>query len=279
MIRFTVEPGEGGRVDLVLQQRYPNTTRKLLAGHFADRQVLVDGAVAKKGTRVGPGSIIELRSPPPEPDALRAVPEADAPLSVLHEDAALIAIDKPAPMPSHPLRLGETGTAANAIVARYPECAGVGDDPRESGLVHRLDTETTGVLVAARTRAAWDVLRDDFTAGRVRKQYLALVAAAITDGSSDEPIGNLEARTAWTVARTDGAHTLLRVTPNTGRMHQIRIHLAQAGAPILGDTRYAGPVAPAGTAGHCLHAHRLELTHPSTGEPLALEAPPPAWAR
>jgi len=277
MIRFTVEPGETGRVDRVLARRFPGTTRALLARFFADRQVRVDGAVAKKGTQVRAGAVVELAAEPPTPDDLRAVPEPDAPLAVLYEDADLIAIDKPPATATHPLRPGERGTAANALVARYPECAGLGDDPRESGFAHRLDTDTTGALVAARHREAWDALRDSFRSGRVTKEYLALVGGELADtGSCDEPIGNLEARTSWTVERRIGRYSLVRCVARTGRMHQIRIHLAALGAPIVGDRRYGDAAGPALLTGHFLHAAALELPHPSSGERLRIDAPLPA---
>jgi 23S rRNA pseudouridine1911/1915/1917 synthase len=257
--RFTVEAGEAGRADLVLQRRFPATTRKLLTAFFADKQVLVDGHVAKKGTRLRAGAVVELRSDPPTPDDLRAVADPAAPLDVLYEDDDLIAVNKRASTPSHPLARGETGTAANAIVARYPECAGLGDDPRESGLVHRLDAETTGVLVAARNRAAWEALRAAFTAGRVTKHYLALVEGAVDDGESWEPIGDLDAHTRWTVDRRLGELTLLRC------------------APVTGDTRYgSGAAPPAPLDGQFLHAERLELPHPTRGDRITFEAPLPA---
>ena len=278
MTRFTVEVDEAGRADRVLQKRFPDATRTLLSRYFAARQVIVDGAIAKKGTHVPAGAVVELRSPPPTPQDLLAVPEPDAPLDVLYEDADLVAINKAPATPTHPLAPGERGTAANALVARYPECAGVGDDPRESGFVHRIDTNTTGVLVAARNRGAWDALRAAFRAGDVHKHYLALVLGEVSEpGGSDEPLGNLEARTSWTVERSAGRYTLLRCVARTGRMHQIRIHLANAGNPIVGDAEYGDGSAPPGElTGHFLHATSIDIPHPKHGDRLVIEAPLPA---
>jgi len=278
MIRFTVGPCEAGRADLVLQRRFPASTRTLLARFFADRQVRVDGTIAKKGTRVRDGAVVELASEPPCPDDLRAIADPDSALEVLYEDADLVAIAKPAATPTHPLARDERGTAANALVALYPECIGLGDDPRESGFVHRLDADTTGAMVAARNRAAWDALRAAFAAGQVGKEYLALVVGQVdAPAGTDEPIGNQEARTSWTVERALGPYTLLRCAARTGRMHQIRIHLAGAGLPIVGDERYgAGTGAPAELVGHFLHAARLDLPHPRRGDRLVIEAPLPA---
>ncbi|RMH43132.1 MAG: RluA family pseudouridine synthase [Deltaproteobacteria bacterium] len=268
MIRFVVTSDEAGRIDRIVQRRYPYASRRTLARYFADGNVRVDGAVARKGTCVAAGAVIDLRAPPPAPDDLRPVADGGAPLAVLYADADLVAVAKPAGMPSHPLAAGETGTVANALVARFPDCAGVGDDPREAGLIHRLDTGTTGVLVAARSAAAWRRLRAAMTDGRARKHYLALVAGAARDGEASSPIRGQPAHTAWSVVRRVGEWTLLACTPTTGRMHQIRIHLSRAGHPIVGDVRYGGP--PAGLVGHFLHAARLVLP----GRP-PIEAPMP----
>ncbi len=119
----------------------------------------VDGARARKGDRVAAGARVTLREQPAVGDALAPAAQPELPLDVLHLDATLVAVCKPAGPPSHPLRAGETGTLANALVARFPECAGAGRDPREAGLVHRLDRGTSGVLVAARDPGTWQSLR------------------------------------------------------------------------------------------------------------------------
>ncbi len=273
MTHFTVEPGEVGRIDRVIQARFPGASRRQLARLFRDGHVRIDGRVAKKGATVTAGAEVVIDAEVPTPESLPPTPTPDAPLVVLHEDARIVAIDKPAGTPSHPLRAGEVGTVANALVARYPECAGVGDDPREAGLAHRLDRDTTGVIVAARDADAWRHLRDAFSFGQVRKQYLALVAARVTEpGESSDDIGGQPAHTDWFVDRAVGDFTLLRVVAHTGRMHQVRVHLARAGYPIVGDTRYGGP--PADT-GCMLHASLVDLPHPDGGR-VTIEAPLPA---
>ncbi|MEZ4366126.1 MAG: RNA pseudouridine synthase [Kofleriaceae bacterium] len=203
----------------------------------------------------------------------------------LLERDELIAVCKPAGMPSHPLRAGERGTAAGGIVAWYPECAGVGVDPREAGLVHRLDGDTTGVLVAARDQATWEELRAAFGRGAVHKTYLALTAgaprrlrcdAALSQRGArvvvDEADG-LPASTSFEVLAESEGLAWVRCTAHTGRMHQVRAHLAACGAPLVADLRYGGPPDPQ-LATFVLHA--AELTLPRPDGPLAITAPLPA---
>jgi 23S rRNA pseudouridine1911/1915/1917 synthase len=219
---------------------------------------------------------------------------ADAGLivNVLYADEALVAIDKPAGIPSHPLRAGELGTAANAIVARFPECADASPDPREGGLVHRLDNDTSGVLVAARSRAAWTALRAALGEPTCEKTYLAEVAGDPEAGASTAAIGRvgrrggrvrldggrrpLPAHTTWRVVERRGVTALLEVRLHAGRAHQVRAHLASAGLPIVGDATYGDASAAPGPL-H-LHAASIAFRHPLTGAPLLLDAPAPAWA-
>jgi len=193
-------------------------------------------------------------------------------------------LDKPAGIPSQPLRAGELGTAANFLAARYPECAAIGDDPRDGGLVHRLDIGTSGVLIAARTPDAYRRLRDAFGTGQVEKHYLALVDGRPVSRESDAPLvqrGNhvavdhtdgLAAYTQFIVERASASHALVRCIARTGRMHQVRAHLAHVGAPITGDALYGGAALP-GHAGFYLHASRVVL--PDATIDAALEAPLP----
>src|ERR1700674_5333087 len=145
---------------------------------IAEDRVRVDGKRAPKGQPVGPGARIAVQLPPPD----QPVPQPELPIRIVHADSHLVVADKPAGMPSHPLKPGETGTAANALVGRFPELAQVGPSPREGGLVHRLDTDTSGLLLAARTEAAHALLRAQFIARSVEKGYLALVAGELHAG-------------------------------------------------------------------------------------------------
>jgi len=283
-VKITADAGD--RADKVLARHFPDVGRRRLAELFDDGCVRIAGRRARKGDRVAAGDVLELTREPLAGDALRPAPddEAAARLAILLERAELVVVAKPAGMPSQPLRAGERGTAANGIAARFPECAALGDDPRDGGLVHRLDIGTSGALVAARTAAAYRALRDAFGAGAVDKQYLAITDGRPVARECDAPLvqrgrraavdhtEGLDAHTAFTVERAAGAHALVRCAARTGRMHQVRAHLAYVGAPITGDALYGGAPLP-GFDGFFLHAARIAL--PLAGAPLAVEAPEP----
>lgn len=260
--------------------------------------VRVDGRREKKGLRVRAGQVVEVAE---------AVPERrpEIALELLYEDADLVAVNKPAGVSSQSLVPGETGSMASALVARFPECAGASDDPREGGLGHRLDRETTGVLLAARNREAWRALREVLGGGS-EKTYLAEVTGApFAPRESpfvrrepgrwvvEAPIGRtgrrgakvqvgggrqpLEARTElW--ALEERAHTtLVEAHLQRGRAHQVRAHLAHLGHPVVGDHVYGTEMSP--SDGLRLHALAVALPHPKNGRPLRIEAPPPPWAK
>jgi 23S rRNA pseudouridine1911/1915/1917 synthase len=281
----------GQRVDLFVGERLSLSRNRLKALFEADA-VRVDGRKAKKGVALSAGQkvVVEL-----EAAAAGAVADASLSLTVLFEDEALIAIDKPAGVPSQPLQPNETGTVANALVARWPELAGVGDDPREAGLCHRLDVETSGVLLAAKTKEAWATMRGAFSEpGGVDKRYLALVRGPLADeGEIDLPLVHAgdhvrpalsgddarPARSAFVVLRRSGASSLVEVRLFTGVLHQVRAHLAAIGAPIIGDTRYGGR-AHTGLDRFFLHAASLTFPHPTSQRTTRIESPlPEALAR
>jgi 23S rRNA pseudouridine1911/1915/1917 synthase len=315
--RVTVTAEQAGlRVDHVVAAAIPGLAVSRARRLITAGAVRVDGRVAKKGEQVQAGQIVEIDDAPATgPVEAPVEPDPSVEVAWLHVDEALVAISKPAGVPSHPLKTGELGTAANAIVARFPECAAASPDAREGGLGHRLDNETSGVLLAARSRAAWDGLRAALSAPSCQKTYLAEVVGVPPEaGVETAPIGRagrrggrvrvgagrqpLSARTEWEVVERRGATTLVRARLHAGRAHQVRAHLAAAGFPILGDPIYKradevggggggragravpggdGPAASAAPGLH-LHAHTVALAHPTTGAPLLIEAPPPAWA-
>jgi 23S rRNA pseudouridine1911/1915/1917 synthase len=289
-VKLTVTTGTADRADKVLARHFPAIGRRRLAELFDDGCVRLGGRRVRKGDRIAPGDVLELSREPLAGDALRPAPDPAAAehLAILALRADLVVVAKPAGMPSQPLRAGELGTAANGIAARFPECAAIGDDPRDGGLVHRLDIGTSGALIAARTEAAYRALRAAFGAGTVDKQYLAITDGRPVARECDAPLAQrgrravvdhtegLPAHTVFAVERVSGAHALVRCTARTGRMHQVRIHLAHTGAPITGDTLYGG--APlAGEDGFFLHAARIAL--PALGPPdapaITVEAPEP----
>jgi 23S rRNA pseudouridine1911/1915/1917 synthase len=285
---FTVPPdGAGKRLDAVVGAalKLPRARLKQL---FDAGAVRVDGRKAKKGDDAKPGARVEVLLP----DSAQAlVPAPELPLLVLHEDSSLLFLDKASGVPSHPLEPGESGTLANALSARYPEVAQAALDEREGGLCHRLDIETSGVILAARTRAAWTAMREAFTGREVDKRYLALVNGPIADeGEIDLPLIHAgdrvrpavdakekarEALSRFTVLARTGTSSLVEVQILTGVLHQVRAHLAAIGSPIVGDALYKGPSDPGLPHRFFLHARTLSVTHPVTGKRLLIKSPLP----
>jgi 23S rRNA pseudouridine1911/1915/1917 synthase len=287
--RFTVR--EGGRADRVLAAELPEVGRRTLADAFAAGRVRLGGARLKKGSLLSPGQVLEVEGELVPATSAPPVPEPERPLELLHVDEGLVVVNKPAGWPTHPLRPGELGTVASAVVARFPECATASLEAREGGAAHRLDGGTTGCLLFARTRAVHEGLRAAFHAGQVDKSYLALVVGAVSSaGELDAAIAQrggravvcddddaLPAITRFVPRERLGELTLLECSMVTGRMHQVRVHLAQLGTPVLGDALYgiSGANLPA-VDGHFLHASRLGFVHPVTRARVVVEAPLPA---
>lgn len=275
-------------------------TRSQAKSWIDDGRVLVDGRARKAGHPLAGGESIEV-SPPSERSA-RPLAE-DLPLAVLYEDDALLAIDKPAGMVVHPAPGSWSGTLVNALVHRGAVSAPVDED--RPGIVHRLDKETSGVLVVAKTPQAHHALARAFHDREVKKTYLALVLGVpgVAEGTLDWSIGrhpherkrmSVRARSGARAARTHfrvlerfGTLALVELHPETGRTHQLRVHLAALGHPVLADPLYGsrkGRALPARGAGadfarQALHASTLELRHPTSGAPLRLHAALPGDMR
>ena len=246
--------------------------------------VLVDGAAVPKRHAVAVGERVVVRAAPPE-----AEPDVpDATFAVAYEDEHLLVVDKPAGVVVHPARGHSAGTLVQALAGRV---AG-GDDPRRPGIVHRLDRDTSGLLVVARTEAAHAALKDMLRRRGVTREYLALVEGrpAARKGTIEAPIGRdrrartristdtdepREAVTHFEVEEAYEGFTLLRVRLETGRTHQIRAHLLAIGHPVAGDPEYGGAGA-LGLGRQFLHAGRLAFRHPSTGAAIDVSSPLPA---
>jgi 23S rRNA pseudouridine1911/1915/1917 synthase len=286
------------RLDRWLAEATLGLSRAAAMKLVASGKVLVNGRRAKKGQPLEAGDEVRIQGGVPAHD-WSPRPSTEVALRVVHEDADVVVVEKPAGVPTHPLEPEETGTVANALVARWPEMAGVGYSPREPGIVHRLDTDTSGLLLCARNEVAFRALRDALRGGEVRKEYMALVAGDVSE--SGRVLGAIaphqkdrrrvevipeqrrrrrpEAKLAETryevLQRYGGTFTLLRVRASPALRHQVRVHLASAGHPIAGDALYGGP-AIEGLTRHFLHAEALAFMHPRTGKPLRLVSHLPA---
>jgi 23S rRNA pseudouridine1911/1915/1917 synthase len=290
-----VPSGTGERLDryLVLTGHAPS--RRAAQELIVRGMVRVNGARPHKAQLVGPSDRVEVVA---ELRANSIEPNPKLPIEILYADRALILVDKPGRMPCHPLRAGECNTVMNAIVARFPETAVAGNTPREGGLVHRLDNGTSGALLIARTPEAFAVLRSAIRAGKIVRVYQALVAGHLASrlelnspiahhransrkmmlGEPDSDERKRTGRPAATLVepvRVVGSATLIRVVPRTGLRHQIRLHLASAGFPIVGDLLYGGPeVAGLPEDRFWLHLTEIALDSPASGH-IKVTAPLP----
>ena len=285
----------GLRLDQALARALPQYSRARLQGWIEAGAVRVDGRQPRTKDKVLGGEQVEVAA---RLQADRRVAPEAQPLAVVHQDRALFVINKPAGMVVHPGAGNPRHTLQNALLALDPKLAVV---PR-AGLVHRLDKDTSGLLVVARTPEAHARLVEALAEREIERSYLAICTGAMTGGGTvDAPIGRHRAQRTRMAVRSDGreavthyrivkryrAHTLVRVQLETGRTHQIRVHLAHIGYPIVGDPVYLGRrrlpagCSPALAAAlgafprQALHAARLALAHPMTGRALQWEAPLP----
>ncbi|MFO0932641.1 MAG: RluA family pseudouridine synthase [Planctomycetota bacterium] len=281
----------GLRLDKALAERFPEHSRTVVAGWIEAGLVTVDGRALAGKTKLKGGETVEVRVPPPAPSEL--VPE-DRPLAVLHEDDALLVLDKPSGLTVHPGSGQKDGTLANALVFHLQHLPTVGGSDRP-GIVHRLDKDTSGVMLIAKTEAAHRALSRAFAAREVHKEYLAVLHGAMEGekGRIDLPLGRSSAGrtrmavrmeggraavTDWAVEERLPRHTLVRCFPVTGRTHQLRVHFRSQEHPIVGDPLYGWKSSPGEdvVTRLLLHAHRISLAHPVTGAPLTFQAEPPA---
>lgn len=271
----------GSRLDRVLCERL-GLSRAEAKRLFAGGEVRRNGRRADKGDLVSRGDRIELGSELSDPSAR---PDPRVPFRVCYEDEAIVVVDKPAGIPAHPLRPGEIGCLANGLVARYPEMARVGYDVRQPGLVNRLDNDTSGLVLVARTAPAFARLRAMLEQGEIRKDYIALVDVPLRPQRIElavAPSSRRRSRVEVTALGRPAVSVVARCWPHGSRYlvevhapkayrRQVRVHLAAVGSPIVGDSVYGGSEAPR----HYLHASRLRFLHPMTGEEIELASPLP----
>ncbi len=294
-------------MDAALLRAFPSTTRAFARQAIEGGNVRVNGRAAVKGLKLRGGETLHIRELLEAADN-RVLPAGNCP-NPIFEDDALLAFDKPSGQPVQPLSCRETGTLMNAVVSHYPECREIGDSPLMAGALHRIDADTSGLVIVARNAEAFYRLRAQFSNQTVKKTYLALVEGSVAAGGTLENdlahdptlpfcrmidasqnrlteaqrsrLKTLHAVTAFKpIGRTTAGNeerTLLEVTIFTGVTHQIRAQLAMARMHIINDRLY-GAFAIENQQGHCLHALAARFTHPISGEPVEIRTPFPAWA-
>lgn len=289
-LEFSCAEDSPQRIDKFLVGCMPDLSRSRLQGLIKDGFVKVnEKLITKSGQMVAAGDVVEIRVPPPEPSDLVA---EDIPLTVIYEDSQLMVINKPAGMVVHPSLGHATGTLVQAALAHAPELEGINGEQRP-GIVHRLDKDTSGLILIAKDERTHRWLQDQFRLRKVKKVYLALV-----DGLPPTPTGRIEAAigrdpshrkrmaivsnekgreavSEYFTLETFPEHTLIEVHPLTGRTHQIRLHMAFIKCPIVADKVYGHQNPSIPLARHFLHAARLTVTLPGETTPRVFEAPLP----
>lgn len=282
---FSVMPREASlRLDLYLHELFPHISRRILADLFLGRHIRVNDRPARKGDRVLGREEITLEALAYDAVLCRTLEKAaKIPLVFCYRDDAIFAVDKPCGLSTLPLSLSDRDTLGNAVLAHFPDLAHVGHTPFDCGLVQRLDRDTSGIVLGARTQEVWESLWREMQAGSVEKTYFARVSGIPTDEEGlilhrlfsrshhservlVDFMSETDTPTYWKVVSHDRDSALLEVRIHRGFRHQIRAHLAAMGHPILGDRLYLGK--PADRL--YLHASELELTHPVSGERIQL---------
>ena len=264
------------RLDKYLVQQHSEVTRSYIQKLIEHGYVLVNGQKAKASLKVNYGDKIDITFPPPGPSALTA---EEIPLDIIYEDPDIIVVNKQAGLTVHPAPGHTNHTLVNALLTRYPELAQFGESLRP-GIVHRLDKDTSGLMIVARNSSAQQYLINQFKNRQVKKGYITLVKGKIkpSRGLIEAPIGRhpvnrkrmavvtkgREATTGYKVKEYVGDNSLLEIDIKTGRTHQIRVHLSAIGYPVLGDSTYG--IKSTFLKRQFLHAYRLGFRIPSTGD-------------
>lgn len=291
-LSFTIPPDAAGRLDAWLAAQAPDLSRSRIQALIKEGRVTCNGAVVKANAKPEPGRVIEVCLPAPIP--AEPQPE-DIPLDIVHEDRDLLVLNKPAGLVVHPAPGHATGTLVNALLHHCADLGGIGGVERP-GIVHRLDKDTTGLMVVAKNDAAMAGLVRLFQTGGITKEYLSLVHGTPPkqEGTVSGLIGRhpverkrmavvrvngKQAVTHYVVEQRLGDVSLVRCRIETGRTHQIRVHMQSLGCPVVGDALYGRPATdkrlPLMPSRQMLHAARLAFTHPVTDAALAFTAPLP----
>ena len=281
----------GERADQFLARTVPGLTRSGAQRLLEDGAVLCGGESVKKNRKTAPGEVYTVDLPDPEP--IQALPQ-DIPLDVVYEDEDVIVVNKPVGMVVHPAAGHPDGTLVNALLYHCGKSLSGINGSLRPGIVHRIDRDTSGLIIAAKNDFAHLSLAEQLQDHSLYREYAAVCVGTMREdsGTVSAPIArhptdrkrmaidHLHGRTAvthYTVLERFPGHTYLQCRLETGRTHQIRVHLASLGRPLLGDVVYGAHKPYPGLAGQCLHARRLTFTHPRTGNLTTVECPLPGW--
>ena len=289
----------GGRLDVFVQAAFPNAPRSFIRRAIEAGDILLNDRRAQKGAKLRADDVVRVLALPETADN-RVSPDPSVTPAIVYDDGVLIGADKPAGMPVQPLSPNETGTLMNGLVAYAPQLAEVGDSPLLAGALHRIDTWTSGLVLASRSEDLWRALRDLFARREVCKTYLALVEGRVAApgkvscelahdprwpvcrmierGKAGPRARPLFAETFYRPLHAAGPDTLLEVTIFTGVTHQIRAQLALAGHPIVGDALYGATSGLGADRGQRLHALAASFRHPATNANCRIATPDPPWA-
>lgn len=290
-MKATLTVSEPGRADAVIARAMPELSRSFVQRLLEEGRVTCRGRAVKKSFRPDMGDELEMDIPEPEKPEVTA---EEIPLDVVYEDGDVIVVNKPKGMVVHPAPGHSGGTLVNALMARCgDELSGINGVLRP-GIVHRIDKDTSGLIIAAKNDAAHRALAEQLRDHSLARTYEAVVTGSLRDesGTVDAPIGrhptdrkrqcvtdknSRSAVTHWRVLERFPGYTLVECELETGRTHQIRVHMAHIGHPILGDTVYGAKKPVPGLEGQCLHAKKLRFIHPVTGESVEVECPLPEY--
>jgi len=281
----------GERADAFLARTVEELTRSAAQRLLEEGAVTLNGRPVKKNYKTTPGDVLEVVLPDPEP--VDVIPQ-DIPLDVVYEDSDVIVVNKPVGMVVHPAPGHPDGTLVNALLYHCKNSlSGINGELRP-GIVHRIDRDTSGLIIAAKNDRAHLALAEQLQDHSLARVYHAIAVGGFREdsGTVDAPIGRhpvdrkrmsidpkngRRAVTHWTVLERFSGYTHIQCQLETGRTHQIRVHMASTGHPLLGDVVYGNKKPYPGLAGQCLHARKLRFIHPTTGQPVEVECPLPDW--
>lgn len=291
MYKYIVKnESQGKRLDKYVTEQNTEITRTAVQRLIDEKNILVNGKEQKASYKVNENDVVEVEIPEPKKIEIKA---EDIPIEVIYEDSDIIVVNKPKGMVVHPGNGNVDGTLVNAIMAKCEgSLSGIGGEIRP-GIVHRIDKDTSGLLIVAKNDKAHVNLSEQIKEHKVKKTYIALVRGVVKEDEAtiDMPIGRSKTDRKKMAVCKDGKnavthikvlkrwehYTLLQVNIETGRTHQIRVHLSYIGYPIIGDYTYSNGKNEFGVVGQCLHAQKLEFKHPITNKIMELEAPLPKY--